>query len=44
VVEVERRKIDQSLKDAGGVRGRAAEVLQVSFKAFTAKLKEHGFE
>jgi DNA-binding NtrC family response regulator len=44
VLEVERRKIEQALKDAGGSRGRAAEVLQVSFKAFTTKLKEHGFE
>jgi DNA-binding NtrC family response regulator len=42
--EVERRKIEQSLKDAGGNRGRAAEVLQVSYKTFTAKLREYGFE
>ena len=42
--EVERRKIEQALKDAGGNRGRAAEVLQVSYKAFTAKLREYGFE
>jgi DNA-binding NtrC family response regulator len=42
--EVERRKIEQALKDAGGSKGRAAEVLQVSYKAFTAKLREYGFE
>ena len=42
--EVERRKIEQALKDAGGNRGRAAEVLQVSYKTFTAKLREYGFE
>jgi DNA-binding NtrC family response regulator len=44
VAEVERRKIEQALKDAGGNRGRAAEVLQVSFKTFTAKLKDYGLE
>jgi DNA-binding NtrC family response regulator len=42
--EVERRKIEQALKDAGGSRGRAAEVLQVSYKTFTSKLREYGFE
>jgi DNA-binding NtrC family response regulator len=44
VAEVERRKIEQALKDAGGNRGRAAEVLQVSYKTFTTKLREYGFE
>ena len=44
LAEVERRKIEQALKDAGGNRGRAAEVLQVSYKMFTAKLREYGFE
>jgi DNA-binding NtrC family response regulator len=44
VSEVERRKIEQALKDAGGNRGRAAEVLQVSYKTFTTKLREYGFE
>jgi DNA-binding NtrC family response regulator len=44
VTEVERRKIEQALKEAAGSKGRAAEILQVSFKAFTTKLKEHGFE
>jgi putative PEP-CTERM system response regulator len=42
--EVERRKIEQALKEAGGNRGRAAEVLQVSYKTLTAKLKEYGLE
>ncbi len=42
--EVERRKIEQALKEAGGDRGRAAELLQVSYKALLAKLKEHGLE
>jgi DNA-binding NtrC family response regulator len=44
LTEVERRKIEQSLKDAGGNKGRAADMLQVSYKTFTAKLKEYGFE
>jgi DNA-binding NtrC family response regulator len=44
VAEVERRKIEQALKEAAGNKGRAAEVLQVSYKAFTTKLREHGFE
>jgi DNA-binding NtrC family response regulator len=44
LTEVERRKIEQALKDAGGNKGRAADILQVSYKTFTAKLKEHGFE
>ncbi len=44
VAEVERRKIEQALKEAAGSKGRAAEILQVSYKAFTTKLREHGFE
>jgi two-component system response regulator AtoC len=44
VTEVERRKIEQVMKDAGGNRGRAAEILQVSFKSLLGKLKEHGLD
>jgi DNA-binding NtrC family response regulator len=44
VAEVERRKLQQSLKDAEGNRLRAAELLQVSQKVFLAKLREHGIE
>ncbi len=44
VAEVERRKIERALKEAAGSKGRAAEILQVSYKAFTTKLKEHGIE
>jgi len=44
LIQVERRKIEQALKEAGGNHGRAAEVLQVSYKAFSSKLREHGFE
>ena len=44
LAEVERRKIEQALKDSGGNKGRAADVLQVSYKTFTAKLREYGLE
>ena len=44
VAEVERRKIEQALKEADGNRLRAAELLQISQKVFLAKLKEHGLE
>ncbi len=44
LVEVERRKIEQALKEAAGNRGRAAELLQVSYKAFTTKLRDYGIE
>jgi DNA-binding NtrC family response regulator len=42
--QVERRKIEQALKEAGGNRGRAAEVLQVGYKTFIGKLKDYGIE
>src|SRR5258705_146822 len=44
VAEVERRKIDQALREADGNRLRAAELLQISQKVFLSKLKEHGLE
>ena len=40
VGEVERRKVQQALNDAGGDRGRAADLLQINFKALEAKLRE----
>jgi transcriptional regulator with GAF, ATPase, and Fis domain len=40
--EVERRKIGQAMQDAGGNKQRAAETLQISFKALTSKLREYG--
>ena len=40
--EVERRKIEQAMKDAGGNKQRAAEVLQISYKTLLQKLKEIG--
>jgi DNA-binding NtrC family response regulator len=42
--EVERRKIDQALKEAGGSPGGAAEILQMSFKALTTKVKDYGLD
>ncbi len=44
VAEVEKRKIEQALREANGNAGRAAEILQVSYKAFTAKLREYGLD
>ena len=40
--EVERRKIGQAMQDAAGNKQRAAEALQISFKALTSKLREYG--
>ena len=41
VAEVERLKIGEVLREADGNRGRAAELLQISYKNLLAKLKEH---
>jgi DNA-binding NtrC family response regulator len=41
-VEVEKRKIEQALRDSGVNKQRAAELLQVSYKTLLAKLKEYG--
>src|SRR6267142_2568730 len=35
MTEVERRKIELALKEAAGNRGRAAELLQISYKTLT---------
>ncbi len=40
--EVEKRKIEQALKEAGGDKGRAADLLGLPFKTLLAKLKEYG--
>jgi DNA-binding NtrC family response regulator len=37
-------KIAQVLKEADNNKGRAAELLQISYKALLAKLKEHRLE
>jgi len=44
LAEVERRKIELALKEASGNRGRAAELLQVSYKTFLSKLKDYGLD
>ena len=42
--EVEKVKIEEVLREAGGNKARAAELLQISYKALLAKLKEHGID
>ena len=44
IVEVERLKIRDVLKEVDGNKGRAAEVLQISYKSLVGKLKEYGLE
>jgi len=44
MAEVERLKIREALKEAEGNKGRAAELLQISYKNLIVKLKEHGIE
>jgi DNA-binding NtrC family response regulator len=44
VNEAERRKIEQVLKDVGGDRGHAADVLQIGVKTLIVKLKDYGLE
>ena len=41
---MERRKIELALTEASGNPGRAAELLQVSYKTLITKLKEYGLE
>jgi DNA-binding NtrC family response regulator len=42
--DVERLKIREVMKEADGNKGRAAELLQISYKNLIAKLKEHAIE
>jgi DNA-binding NtrC family response regulator len=42
--EVEKRKIEQTLKETGGDKAQAADVLRVSYKMLLMKLKEHRLE
>jgi DNA-binding NtrC family response regulator len=44
ISEVERRKIDQALRESAGNRNRAADLLQISYKTLLSKLKEYGLE
>jgi DNA-binding NtrC family response regulator len=41
IVEVEKRKLAQALKDAAGNQMHAADMLQISYKTLLAKLREH---
>jgi DNA-binding NtrC family response regulator len=43
-MEVEKRKIELALKEAGGNKGRAADILAVPYKNLLGKLKDHGLE
>jgi DNA-binding NtrC family response regulator len=40
--EVERRKLEQAIKDAAGHKQRAADLLLISYKSLVQKLKDHG--
>ncbi len=44
VAEVEQLKIREVMREADGNRGRAAELLQISYKNLLVKLKEHAIE
>ena len=42
LAEVEKRKIEQALKEAGGNKGSASDILQLSYKQLLLKLKDYG--
>jgi DNA-binding NtrC family response regulator len=42
--QVEKAKILEVLAEAGGNKGRAAELLQIGYKMLVSKLKEHGIQ
>jgi transcriptional regulator with GAF, ATPase, and Fis domain len=44
VAEAERRKIQRALNEAGGDKGRAADLLQVGYKTLLAKLRDLGLD
>ena len=44
VADVEKRKIELTLKEASGNRGRAAEILQIPFKQLLSKIREYRLE
>jgi hypothetical protein len=44
VADIERYKIAEALREAGGDKARAAEILQINFKTLIAKLKESGLD
>ncbi|OFW01927.1 MAG: hypothetical protein A3I61_02425 [Acidobacteria bacterium RIFCSPLOWO2_02_FULL_68_18] len=42
IAAVERRKVEWAMREAAGHKERAAEALQISYKALLQKLREHG--
>ena len=42
--EVERRKIEQALKDSRGNKGAAADALQIGFKALGTRMRQLGIQ
>jgi DNA-binding NtrC family response regulator len=44
VAEVERVKLEAALKETGNNKGRASEILQISYKMLLSKLREHRLE
>ena len=42
--EAEKLKIDSALQEAAGSKGRAAELLQISYKMLLAKMKDLGID
>ena len=42
--EAEKRKIMLALKQANGDKGRAADILQINFKALAVKLRQYGLD
>ena len=42
--EVEKRKIEQALKESGGNEGRAADLLGIAYKPLLAKIKDYGLK
>src|SRR3954464_8206757 len=42
-IEVEKRKIEQAIRDGAGNKVRAADLLQVSYKTLLQKMKDYGF-
>ena len=43
-VEVEKRKVEQAMKEGGGDKGRAADLLGLPYKTLLAKLKDYGLQ
>jgi DNA-binding NtrC family response regulator len=43
-MEVERRRIEQAIRDSGNNKQRAADILQIGYKTLLQKLKDYGIE